>query len=111
VFASKKRNQSTYRALAAALAAFAFLAGCELAVDFDRALIPTPQSDGGAPAVDASLDTGVTPDATVTDSGTDTGIDATVTDSGTDTGTDSGTDTGTNASDAGSDASDASDSG
>jgi hypothetical protein len=106
VFASKKRTQSTHRGIAAALAAFAFLAGCELAVDFDRSKIPTPQSDGGVPAADASLDTGLIPDATVTDTGTDTGTDATVADTGTDTGTDA-SDSGTDASDSGTDASDA----
>ncbi len=107
MFASKKPSQSMYRGVAAALAAFAFLAGCELAVDFDRSKIPTPQSDGSAPIADASLDTGSVTDAAPTDAATDTGTDATATDAASDAKADSTTDAASDAADSGSDASDA----
>ncbi|WP_394837441.1 hypothetical protein LVJ94_11085 [Pendulispora rubella] len=53
------------------------VAGCEIAVDFDRTKIPV--DDGGA------TDTGVQDTSTPTDTGTDTG-----TDSGNDAGSDAG---------------------
>jgi hypothetical protein len=88
-----KANRRARRIVALAIAVgFASLAGCELAVDFDRQKI-----DAGT--IDGSFSEGGTVDATPqTDSGQDTGP-----------GTDAGQDAGSDASDA--DIQDADDSG
>jgi hypothetical protein len=61
--------------LLAASLGVAFLAGCELIVDFDRTKIPAEAVDSSVPPRDSSTDTAA-PDAT-TDATTDATADAT----------------------------------
>lgn len=108
-----RANRALFLALSTAFG-LAFLAGCELIVDFDRTKIPADTPDAVVtPPVDAQTD-GPRPDATTdgatdatTDSATDapatdSAIDAPATDSATDAPADSATDAGSSdASDAG----------
>ncbi len=100
-----RANRALFLALSTAFG-LAFLAGCELIVDFDRTKIPADTPDAVVtPPVDAQTD-GPRPDAT-TDSATDapatdSATDAPATDSATDAPADSASDAGSSdASDAG----------
>jgi len=75
----------------------AFLAGCELIVDFDRTKIPAEAVDSSVPPRDSSTDTSA-PDA-----GSDATADATpdaTPDASPDTGSDASSDASTDAADA-----------
>lgn len=88
-----KMNSKNKRSLALLVVVGAVLAGCELAVDFDRSLIDAGSVD--ASFVDVQNDTSPPVDS----GGKDTsppvdsgGMDTSMPDTGTDTGVDSGTD-------------------
>jgi len=70
----------------------ATLAGCELAVDFDRSKIPSDTPDSASPAADAATvnDSGSTTDASESDAADDAADDSATGDSSTDSGVDDG---------------------